>query len=283
MDLGQTHLDLAVTALTAPTPQDAWPSLVELCLQHGADTHIIMHVNLPYSQISDYGRLEHTLIHRYPRQFLERLASDLEYARHDPIARRVRRSKRSFFFDTTYHEKNAPNKQETQFARDLRDSGLRCGSVIPLHNREECSISGLCQGVGFGGDGDAELVKRSMDKMRILATYFNEELRLRGRLDDRYLAIFETAARYQMYHALGLLLLATLGGKLRSKLFRLIPYLWFVGVMLFSGPIYLNVFAGISSISLLTPVGGVLIIIGWALLIVAAISWASGQPRKHKK
>ena len=94
---------------------------------------------------------------------------------------------------------------------------------------------------------------------------------------------YDTAARYQMYHALGLLLLAALGGKLRSKLFRLIPYLWFLGVMLFSGPIYLNVFAGISSISLLTPIGGVLIIIGWALLIVAAISWASGKPRKHKK
>lgn len=184
MDLGQTHLDLAVTALTAPTPEDAWPSMVNLCLKHGADTHIIMHINLPYSQISNYGRLEHTFIHHYPLEFLERLASDADYAFHDPIARRARRTKKGFFFDTTHHEKTARNKQEAQFIRDLRDSGLRCGSVITLHNREERSISGLCQGVGFGGDGDAELVKRSMDKMRILATYFNEGLRLRGRLDE---------------------------------------------------------------------------------------------------
>ncbi len=91
---------------------------------------------------------------------------------------------------------------------------------------------------------------------------------------------YDTAARYQMYHALGLLILAALGGKLRSKLFRIIPYLWFVGTVLFSVPIYLKTFAGIGSVGILTPIGGVLLIIGWALLIVAALSWASGKPRK---
>ncbi|MFW5659357.1 MAG: DUF423 domain-containing protein, partial [Bacteroidota bacterium] len=73
---------------------------------------------------------------------------------------------------------------------------------------------------------------------------------------------YDTAARYQMYHALGLLIVAALGGKLRSKLFRIIPYLWFVGTVLFSVPIYLNVFAGIRSVGILTPIGGVLLIIG---------------------
>jgi len=183
-DLGQTHLDLAVTALTAPTPQDAWPSLVDLILRYGADTHIIMHFNVPYTEVQLYGKPDRTFIHRYPLEILQRITSEPEYARSDPIARRVLDSKSSFFVDTAHPESIACNDREAQYIRDLRESGLRCGSVITLHNREERSITGLCQGVGFGGEGDAELVKRSMDKMRILATYFNEGLRLRGRLDE---------------------------------------------------------------------------------------------------
>jgi len=184
MGLGYAHLDLAVTALTAPTPHDAWPCFVELILQHGADTHIIFHFNLPYAEVRSYGKPEHTFLHQYPLQAIQRVISDPEYARSDPIARHVLQSKESFFVDTAYPESIARSEKEVQFIRDLRESGLRCGSVIPLHNRQEGSLTGLCQGVGFDGEGDAELVQRSMGKMRILATYFNEGLRLRGRLDE---------------------------------------------------------------------------------------------------
>lgn len=184
MGLGYTHLDLAIKALTAPTSDDAWPFFVDLMLRHGADTHIIMHFNVPYAEVREYGKPEHTFLHRYPPHLLQRIASDPNYARTDPIARHVLRSKESFFVDTAHPEHIARTEKEVQFILDLRNSGLRCGSVIPLHNREESSLSGLCQGVGFEGEGDAELVKRSMCQMRILATYFNEGLRLRGRLDE---------------------------------------------------------------------------------------------------
>ena len=92
---------------------------------------------------------------------------------------------------------------------------------------------------------------------------------LRARLEARDLEIFETAVRYQMYHALALFAAAWL-------LDRGIPQAsgaawgFTVGTLIFSGSLYLMVATGTRWLGAITPIGGVAMIVGWAMLVVAA-------------
>ena len=86
------------------------------------------------------------------------------------------------------------------------------------------------------------------------------------------IATFETGVRYQMYHAL---LLLFVGGSniLSAKAKKSIYYLVVIGVILFSGSIYLLATDSLNSINFkaigfITPIGGLLLIIGWIVLIV---------------
>lgn len=72
---------------------------------------------------------------------------------------------------------------------------------------------------------------------------------------------FETAVRYQMFHALGLLALGALPGRAQ----RAAPWL-FWGSVVFSGSLYALVFSGVSILGAVAPVGGTLQLVGWALL-----------------
>lgn len=86
------------------------------------------------------------------------------------------------------------------------------------------------------------------------------------------LATYETAVRYQFYHALALLAVAVLR-LLRPELPGLGTAAWlFVGgIVLFSGSLYMLSFTGIRWFGPITPIGGVLFLAGWALLFVAAL------------
>ncbi len=89
---------------------------------------------------------------------------------------------------------------------------------------------------------------------------------LRTRLTAELLAVFETAARYQMYHALGILLVAVAYGRWGAA-----PLLWagwsFVaGTVIFSGSLYLLALSGVRWLGAITPVGGVCFLAGWVLL-----------------
>lgn len=86
---------------------------------------------------------------------------------------------------------------------------------------------------------------------------------LREALDTRELNIFETASRYMMYHALGVLLcgLSTyLGGPVLHRQ----GWVFAAGIAVFSGSLYALVGTGISVLGAITPVGGVLFLIGWS-------------------
>lgn len=81
---------------------------------------------------------------------------------------------------------------------------------------------------------------------------------------------FETGVRYQMYHALMLLVLGSFPLVRKSKL-RVVFRLICLGVLLFSGSIYLLAINGITTfdfrvIGFITPIGGTILILGWALL-----------------
>lgn len=89
---------------------------------------------------------------------------------------------------------------------------------------------------------------------------------LEGRVSPNDLAIFETGARYQMYHALALLLLALLSPGLPEKLVRISGLAFILGILLFSGSLYLLVLTGVRGLGAVTPFGGVSFLVGWGTL-----------------
>ena len=94
---------------------------------------------------------------------------------------------------------------------------------------------------------------------------------LRERLEAGDLEIFETAVRYQMYHALALLGVAWLSTRLPGPLTGWAGWLMVAGTLVFSGSLYLLVLTGPRWLGAVTPVGGVLLIAGWLLLAVALL------------
>lgn len=89
-------------------------------------------------------------------------------------------------------------------------------------------------------------------------------------LSPEELATFETGVRYQMYHALLLLIIPKI--TLRSKTKKVLWILLLTGVVLFSGSIYGLATNSMTSfdfktIALLTPVGGTLLIVAWGVLV----------------
>ena len=81
---------------------------------------------------------------------------------------------------------------------------------------------------------------------------------------DRF-STYQTAVEYQFWHALGLLAVALAGGRMEMGRWYLAGLLLFIGTLIFSGSLYLLVFTGISWLGAVTPIGGTLMIIGWAL------------------
>lgn len=85
---------------------------------------------------------------------------------------------------------------------------------------------------------------------------------------------FNTAVRYQMWHALALLALALMGDKIKGQM--PIFWFWFIGVILFSGSIYLLnidelINRNFSFLGPITPLGGISLIMGWILLVIGAL------------
>jgi uncharacterized membrane protein YgdD (TMEM256/DUF423 family) len=93
---------------------------------------------------------------------------------------------------------------------------------------------------------------------------------LRARLSPDYLAIFETAALYQMYHALGLLAVAWAAVQWPGALPRWAGWLFLVGTVLFSGSLYGLALTGIRWLGAITPLGGAAFLAGWACLALSA-------------
>lgn len=87
---------------------------------------------------------------------------------------------------------------------------------------------------------------------------------LESRLAPDLLAIFQTAARYQMAHGIGLIITAL--AENRWPRARLVPVWWMflIGTIVFSGSLYLLALTGVRTFGAVTPIGGVLLLAGWA-------------------
>ncbi len=96
---------------------------------------------------------------------------------------------------------------------------------------------------------------------------------LKARLSPEMLAVFETGARYQMFHALALLAVAWVAAHWPSRAASASGWCFVGGTALFSGSLYLLALTGARGLGAITPFGGVLFLAGWLLLGVAA--WRS--------
>lgn len=96
---------------------------------------------------------------------------------------------------------------------------------------------------------------------------------LKPQLSDRLLVVFETAARYQMYHALALLLVALLRhqGLGSPGLLTASGWALIAGTALFSGSLYALALTGQSVLGAVAPIGGAALMVGWGCLAVAGL------------
>lgn len=95
---------------------------------------------------------------------------------------------------------------------------------------------------------------------------------LEGKVEAKYLDIWKTAVQYQMFHALGLVVVGFFIGQFgNSSALNWSGWLMFFGILLFSGSLFVLVLTGISKLGAITPIGGVAFLAAWVLLIVAAV------------
>lgn len=87
----------------------------------------------------------------------------------------------------------------------------------------------------------------------------------------KYLADFKTAAEYQMYHALGMIAAGLLLMHTASAAGAIAGWSFLLGSMLFSGSLYALVLTGATKLGMITPIGGLLFIVGWVSLAIAAL------------
>ena len=92
---------------------------------------------------------------------------------------------------------------------------------------------------------------------------------LRDILDASALHTFQTAARFQMYHALVLVLTGLLVDRWPSRMLGVASLLFTAGVVLFCGTLYLLALTGIGVFGAVAPVGGVSLMGGWGLLFLS--------------
>ncbi len=93
---------------------------------------------------------------------------------------------------------------------------------------------------------------------------------LKARLSAEYLAIFHTGVTYQLVHTLALFGVALLAAHLPGRLVAWAGVAFAIGIVLFSGSLYVLTLTGIGKLGIITPLGGVAFLLGWLCLGLAA-------------
>jgi len=95
---------------------------------------------------------------------------------------------------------------------------------------------------------------------------------LRARLSPQSLEVFETGVHYQMYHAFAVLVVAIALARIDGWILRSAGWLFTIGIVLFSGSLYAIALTGVRTFGAITPIGGVAFLVGWGLLVWAALA-----------
>lgn len=93
---------------------------------------------------------------------------------------------------------------------------------------------------------------------------------MRSHLEPDMMAVWQTAVLYQLVHGLGMLAIATLGTRMPSPALSYAGTLMLVGVIIFSGSLYVLSATGVRSLGAITPIGGLAFIAAWAMVAFAA-------------
>ena len=94
---------------------------------------------------------------------------------------------------------------------------------------------------------------------------------LRMMVTPEMLAVFETGVRYQMYHALALVAIGLGFARLQGRTAAAAAWLFVAGTVLFSGSLYVLTLTGTRWWGAVTPLGGVALLAGWALLLASRV------------
>ena len=95
---------------------------------------------------------------------------------------------------------------------------------------------------------------------------------LKGKLDDQALKVFETAVQYHFYHTFALLVVGVIAlNQPQTVLLKSSGWSFVIGILVFSGSLYLLSLTGVRWLGAITPLGGLALIAGWACL--AATGW----------
>lgn len=93
-------------------------------------------------------------------------------------------------------------------------------------------------------------------------------------VEPKYLEIWKTGVQYQMFHATGLLIIGVLLGKFPANaLLSWSGWMMLIGIILFSGSLYILTVTKIGVLGAITPFGGVSFLIAWVLLTIAAVKY----------
>jgi uncharacterized membrane protein YgdD (TMEM256/DUF423 family) len=99
---------------------------------------------------------------------------------------------------------------------------------------------------------------------------------LRDKVEPRLLEVFETGARYQLYHALALIAVGLVWNKWPGSWATTAGWLFVAGTVFFSGSLYTMTFTGVRALGAITPIGGVCFIAGWLCFAMAVMKAPHG-------
>src|SRR4030095_8018452 len=104
---------------------------------------------------------------------------------------------------------------------------------------------------------------------------------LKNRLSPEVLEVFDTGVRYHMYHTFAVLIVAAAIGHIgNARLLAMAGWFFFAGILLFSGSLYALAITSVGILGAITPIGGLLFLIGWACLAVFALA-REARENKH--
>jgi len=91
---------------------------------------------------------------------------------------------------------------------------------------------------------------------------------LKDKLSEYSMSVYDKAVLYQFFHAFGILFVAILNQLFNTKEFNICGILFIVGILLFSGSLFILAITDIKWLGAITPIGGGLFIISWIILFI---------------
>ena len=89
---------------------------------------------------------------------------------------------------------------------------------------------------------------------------------LEGKISEKAIGTWEKAVNYQMFHTMALLVTGFLMTKIQGAGIAWAGWMFFIGIILFSGSLYLYATTSVKTFTMVTPLGGVAFLVGWVLI-----------------